>query len=176
MALDNGIQIVPLPGANAVIPALVASGFPTGSFTYLGFLPRKAGARQAVLETVREVSHPLVFYEAPHRLLSSLSDMAELFGGDRQIVIARELTKLHEELWRGSLDQAVTTFSEREPRGEITLVVSGASERPTEWTEADVREALAARLAQGESRSAAAREIAKQSGWAKGKIYDLDVR
>lgn len=176
MAVGNGVQVVPLPGANAVIPALVASGFPTGSFTYLGFLPRKAGARQSVLETVCNISHPLVLYEAPHRLLDTLSDMVSFFGGDRQIVIARELTKLHEEIWRGSLDQAVATFSERAPRGEITLVVSGSSEQPSKWTEEDVREALAARLTQGESRSAAAKAIADQSGWPRREVYNLDVR
>lgn len=176
MAVDNGIQVVPLPGANAVIPALVASGFPTDAFTYLGFLPRKARARQSVLETVRNISHPLVFYEAPHRLLDTLSDMVDFFGGSRQIVIARELTKLHEEIWRGSLEEAIATFSERAPRGEITLVVAGSSKEPSKWAEEDVREALAARLTQGESRSAAARAIAKQSGWPKGEIYNLDVR
>jgi 16S rRNA (cytidine1402-2'-O)-methyltransferase len=176
MAVDNGVQVVPLPGANAVIPALTASGFPTDAFTYLGFLPRKAGLRRSVLEAVRGTSHTLVFYEAPHRLLDTLSDMVDCFGGDRQIVIARELTKLHEEIWRGSLDEAAATFSEREPRGEITLVVSGASGQPEQWTEEDVREALAARLTQGESRSAAARAVAKQSGWPRREIYNLDVR
>jgi len=174
--IAGGYRVVPLPGPSALLPALIASGLPTDSFLYLGFLPRKAGARRAVLQTVRDVPHTLVFYEAPHRLVETLHDMLDVLG-TRQVCIARELTKIHEELWRGSLSEALAAFSQRDPRGEITLVVEGCLPQPESlWRPEQVRAALAEQLAQGESRSAAAKAIAAQSGWPRRTIYDLDMK
>jgi len=173
--IASGYRVVPLPGPSALLPALVASSLPTDSFLYLGFLPRKASARQTALEIVRDIPYTLAFYEAPHRLVETLQDMLDIFGV-RRVCVARELTKIHEELWRGTLDQALAEFSQREPRGEIALIVEGYTPEPdVTWTEAQTRAALVERLAQGESRSAAAKAVAAQSGWARRDVYDLDA-
>jgi 16S rRNA (cytidine1402-2'-O)-methyltransferase len=172
-ALAHGVRVIPLPGPSALLPALVASGLPTDRFLYLGFLPRRKAARRSAIESVREVPHTLALFEAPHRLLDTLSDLGEILG-ERQVAVARELTKLHEEMWRGTLGAALAYFGEHPPRGEITLVVAGASPADAaRWTEAEVRAALAERLAQGESPSAAARTVAKASGWPRKTVYHL---
>jgi 16S rRNA (cytidine1402-2'-O)-methyltransferase len=174
-ALDAGIKVIPLPGPSAVIPALVASGLPTDSFVYLGFLPRKSGARRDALHEVRDAPRTIVLYEAPHRLLDTLADVRDVLG-PRRVAVARELTKLYEEVWRGDVDAAIAYYTEHPPRGEITLVVAGAS--PTEartWTEDEVRAALAGRLAAGEPRAAAAKAVAQEAGWPRRRVYDLDV-
>jgi len=174
-AIEAGVRIVPLPGASALLPALVASGLPTERFTYLGFLPRARSARRATLEQTRNLPHTLVIYEAPHRLIETLTDLLEIYG-PRQVAIARELTKLFEEIWRGPLDVALEHFTQNPPRGEITLVVAGAAPQgPRLWTEEEVRAALRERLTRGESRSAAARAVAEASGWPRRRVYDLDV-
>jgi 16S rRNA (cytidine1402-2'-O)-methyltransferase len=173
--IERGFPIVPLPGSTALIPALVSSGLPTDSFIYLGFLPRKAGARRALLESVRHGQHTLALYEAPHRLLETLADLYAVLG-NRQVAVARELTKLHEEIWRGTLDQALAYFGGGTPRGEITLIVAGATPAvPEVWPEERVRAALAERLARGEPRSAAAGVVAAESGWPRRRVYDLDT-
>lgn len=173
-AIDHEVSVVPLPGPSALLPALVASGLPTDRFAYLGFLPRKAAARRAALETAVSLGMTLVFYEAPHRLVETLRDMLDVLG-PRQVAIGRELTKLYEEIWRGALDSAINAFEQTPPRGEITLVVGGMPEIGAEaWNEDRVRAALRDRLACGESRSAAARAIAEESGWPRRDVYDLD--
>lgn len=174
-ALEGGAVVIPLPGPTALLPALVASGLPSGSFLYLGFLPRRASARRQAIRAVANLPHTLVCYEAPHRLLEALADLGDVLGA-RQICIARELTKLHEEIWRGGLEQALDEFGQREVRGEITLVIGGAPPASEEiWSQDSVRMALRQRLAQGESRAGAARAIADLSGWPRRKVYDLDV-
>ncbi len=174
-AITQGFRVVPLPGASALLTALVASGLPTESFTYLGFLPRRGSARRAALQDVQDEPRTLVFYEAPHRLIETLEDMLAIFG-PRRLAVARELTKLFEEFWRGSLPDAIAYFRENEPRGEITLVVEGKPpEETTVWDEQRVRAALAERLAAGEPRSAAAKAIAARAGWSRRAVYDLDV-
>lgn len=174
-AIEAGVRVVPLPGASALLPALVASGLPTDRFTYLGFLPRARSARRAVLEQARHLPYTVVIYEAPHRLLDTLADLLEMWG-PRQIAVARELTKLFEEIWRGPLDAALEHFTHHPPRGEITLVVAGAPpEAPRLWTEEEVRAALKERLARGEPRRIAARAVAEASGWPRRRVYDLDV-
>jgi 16S rRNA (cytidine1402-2'-O)-methyltransferase len=174
-ALDAGVRVEPLPGASAVIPAVVASGLPTDSFTYLGFLPRRSGARRNALEAVRDAPRTLVMYESPHRLLAALEDVRDVLG-EREVCVARELTKLYEEFWRGPVGEAIAHFTETPPRGEITLVVEGAGRGPEEaWPEADVRAAFAEQMAGGLSRSAAAKAVSEESGWPRRKVYDLDV-
>ncbi len=174
-ALDAGVRVEPLPGASAVIPALVGSGLPTDSFTYLGFLPRRSGARRAALEAVADAPRTLVMYEAPHRLLAALEDVRDVLG-EREVCVVRELSKLHEEFWHSPVSAAIEHFTETAPRGEITLVVDGAGREPEQaWDEADVREAFAAHMAAGLSRSAAAKAASEESGWPRRKVYDLDV-
>ncbi|NDJ33734.1 MAG: 16S rRNA (cytidine(1402)-2'-O)-methyltransferase [Chloroflexi bacterium] len=165
-----GHRVEPLPGPTALIPALVASGLPTDSFLYLGFPPPKEKARRDLLAAVRDLPYTLVFYEAPHRLRDMLADAADILG-DRPAAVAREISKLHEEIWRGTLSGALDHFTE--PRGEIVLVIGGAE--PQVWGEDAVRDALRQRLAAGQARSRAAKAVAAESGWARSDVYDLDV-
>jgi 16S rRNA (cytidine1402-2'-O)-methyltransferase len=173
-ALTRGVQVVPIPGPSAVIAALVVSGLPTDSFVYVGFLPRRASERRKALAALVDETRTLVIYEAPHRLPACLRDALEVLG-DRPVAVGRELTKLHEEIWRGTLRGALARFEEP-PRGEVTLVIGGAipSDAPG-WSEAEVRAALAARLEAGEARASAARAVADEAGWPRRTVYDLDV-
>ncbi len=172
-ALAAGHNVSPIPGPSAPLAALAASGLPTDSFLYLGYLPRKASERKALAKQVADLSHTLIFLEAPHRLLDSLADLHAVLG-DRPIAIARELTKLHEEIWRGSLAEAQQYFAANPPRGEFTLVVHGhtAVEKPA-WSEADLLHAIAKGLGAGESPSALAARLASESGWPRRDIYRL---
>lgn len=125
-AIAAGIQIVPLPGAAALAAVLSASGLPTDRFLFEGFLPAKKSERQAKLQALREQTATLIFYEAPHRLLETLQDMHELLG-DRELVVAREVSKVHEEFLRGTVSEVVMRLSDREVKGEITLVLHGST-------------------------------------------------
>jgi 16S rRNA (cytidine1402-2'-O)-methyltransferase len=169
-AIERGHHIVPLPGATAAIPALVASGLPTDSFIFSGFLPRKTSDRKRALEDVKSDRRTLIFYEAPHRVREALADMLAVFG-NRSICVARELSKVHEEIWRGSITQAMQRFS-TEALGEFVLVVAGAPEAEC-WAEDRVRAALQAEIERGLSASAAARDVAEISGWNKRAVYAL---
>ena len=169
-AIERGHPVVPLPGATAAIPALVASGLPTDSFVFNGFLPRKAGDRKRALEAVKADRRTLIFYEAPHRVRDALGDMLAIFG-DRSICVARELSKVHEEIWRGSIAQARERFGV-EALGEFVLVVAGAPEAGR-WDEDRVQAALRVEIEHGASAAAAARKVAEMSGWNKRAVYAL---
>ena len=121
-AIDRGIMVVPVPGPSAVITALVVSGLPTDQFVYVGFLPRRKGQRQRLLDSVSHESRTIVAFEAPHRLTEALTDIGEILG-DRRISICRELTKVHEEVFRGRVSQARERFAQ--PRGEFSLIIEG---------------------------------------------------
>jgi len=121
-AIERGISVVPIPGASAVITALVVSGLPTDQFIYLGFLPRRKGPRQRLLSSIVDEPRTIVAFETPHRLREALSDIEEILG-NRRISICRELTKIHEEIFRGRVSQAREHFAE--PRGEFSLVIEG---------------------------------------------------
>ncbi len=170
-ALERGFPVVPVPGPSAIVAALAASGLPTDAFVYVGFLPRKAGERRRALEALRGERRTLVLYEAPHRLLDTLADILDTLG-DRPVAIARELTKVHEEMWRGTVSGARAHFAEHAPRGEFTLVIGGAAE-PQAWSEEQVRAALAQRLAAGWSVRDAAADVAARSGWRKRLLYSM---
>lgn len=135
MAIDHGIEVVALPGANAVIPALTASGLPCDRFFFEGFLPVKSAARKRRLQQLQELDHTLVFFESPHRLVKTLRDMREVLG-DRQACVAREISKLHEELLRGTLGTLLTQLDNRTIRGEIVLVIEGTGLRRKERNQA----------------------------------------
>lgn len=126
--IEAGINIECLPGPTALIPALVNSGFPSDRFVFEGFLPHKKG-RQTRLKELLEEPRTMVFYESPHRLLKSLIQMAELFGGEREASVSRELTKLHEETIRGALSDMIEHFTKKPPKGEIVLLVRGKSKK-----------------------------------------------
>ena len=125
-AIENDIQVVPLPGANSIIPALTASGLPTDRFFFEGYLSHKSSARLRRLEQLKDLPHTLVFFESPFRIIKSLNDMLTIFG-PRQSCVAREISKLHEEFIRGSLDNIVKVCSPRKIKGEIVVVVAGTS-------------------------------------------------
>ncbi len=173
--LRAGVEVVPLPGSTAVIAALVASGLPTDQFTFLGFLPRKKHALHAFLREVQDVPHTLVAYESPHRLIEALQAVCDVLGQSRPVCVAREISKMFEEFYRGTAAEALDYFREEPVRGEVTLVIGGKPSRDRLWTEAQVRAALRERLAAGESRTTAAKAIAADSGWKKRDIYALEV-
>jgi len=124
LALKNNIKIIPVPGVSALITALVVSGLPTDKFVFEGFLPRKIKERKRYFKSIENEERTIIFYETPHRLKRALKDMLEILG-DRKVVIARELTKLYEEIIRGKLSQVLTEISTKEIKGEITLIVQG---------------------------------------------------
>lgn len=171
-ALELGIAVVPVPGPSSPIAALSVSGLPTDRFICLGFLPRRAAERRRQLEELAAERSTLIAFEAPHRLVAALADLEATLGGERRCAVCRELTKLHEEVWRGTLAGARAEWLTREPRGEFTLVVAGAG-APGRWEEDAVRTALAPLLAAGVSRSEAARQVARRSGWSKSAVYAL---
>ncbi|UBF26278.1 16S rRNA (cytidine(1402)-2'-O)-methyltransferase [Kovacikia minuta CCNUW1] len=169
---DEGISVVPIPGPSAVIAGLTASGLRSDRFVFEGFLPAKPQLRRSHLEILKTESRTLIFYEAPHRLRQTLQDLA-ILGEDRQVVLARELTKLHEEIWRGTIGQAIAHYRDREPQGEFTLVVAGAELTQPIPSEAALKTELQTLLKQGLSRSEASRQLAQQTSLPRRQIYQL---
>ena len=127
-AVRAGVEVQCLPGATAFVPALVASGLPCDRFAFEGFLPQKKG-RQTKLLSLKEEERTMIFYESPFRLLKTLQQFAEVYGGDRQVSVCREISKVHEESVRGSLDEVIAHFKEKEPKGEIVIVLAGNNEK-----------------------------------------------
>lgn len=173
-AIQAGVKVVPIPGPSAVIAALVASGLPTDKYLFHGFLPRKKKTRQMTLKSLVPLPYTLVFYEAPHRLLALLTDIEEILG-DRQVGIGRELTKLYEEIWRGSAGAAIDYFGQGKIRGELTVVVEGAKVVESRWDEATVKAAFAAEMETGVGRKKAAAAVSLLSNWRKREVYDLTL-
>ena len=174
-AARDGHTIEVVPGPSAAIAALVASGLPTARFVFEGFLSRKAGSRRQRLAELVDDERTLVFYEAPHRLAATLTDLCAVLGAWRRVAVARELTKLHEEIWRGHLNEAAAWAAETPPRGEIALVVQGALP-PGPADEADVEAAVRARLAAGDSARDAAATVAADLGVPKRQAYAVANR
>ncbi len=170
--VEAGLTVVPIPGCSAVVAALIASGLPSDRFVFEGFLPAKPKDRRAHLERLTSESRTLVFYEAPHRLRQTLQDLL-ILGSDRAIVLARELTKLHEEFWRGTIAEAIDQYRDREPMGEFTLVLAGAELNPLVLTDDALKAELQALLNQGISRSEASRQLAQQTALPRRQIYQL---
>lgn len=168
---ERGIPVLVVPGPSAVVSALAISGLPTGRFTFEGFLSTAKKSRREHLEEVRGEKRTMVFYEAPHKLLSTLEDMLSAWG-NRRIAIVRELTKIHEEVRRTTLEEAVTFYRENTPKGEFVLVVEGAKPEETEEMTPEQAVELARNLMeQGYSASEAAKEAAKVSSLKKGELY-----
>ncbi len=170
-AIERGIAVVPIPGAVALIAGLVASGLPTDSFLFAGFLPVKKMARQSKLRDLKAERATLVCYEAPHRIRETLADALEVLG-DRQASLARELTKLHEQFIRGKLSELVAHFEAHQPRGEMTLVIAGSDNDnlPTVET-GSVSEQVERLMSDGLSRNDAIRQAAKSRGLTKRDAY-----
>ncbi len=169
-AAEAGCKVVPIPGPCAAVAALSASGLDGDSFFFQGFLPRQAGLRRRLLERLARLPATLVFYESPRRTAQTLEELAEVLGGNRRAVVARELTKVHEELVRGTLSELAEQCGRRRVRGEVVLIVEGAGpDRGIEDWEVD--QELAQLLAKGLSPGQAARRLAEWSGWPRRKLY-----
>jgi 16S rRNA (cytidine1402-2'-O)-methyltransferase len=170
-AIDAGYTVSVVPGASAPVSALVISGLPTDAFTYLGYLPRRSQDRRRLLAEAAQLPYTLIFLETPHRLLDALVDMQAVLG-DRPLAVARELTKLHEEVFRGTINQAQAHFEAQAPRGEFTLVVGGY-QAPAQgpWDEARLETEIRARLETGAQSSLLSAELAAESGWRKRDVY-----
>lgn len=173
-AIENGIKVVPVPGAVALIAGLTASGLPTDSFLFVGFLPNKKMARQTRLEELKPERMTLVFYEAPHRIRETLADALEILG-DRQASLARELTKLHEQFIRGKLSEVMAHFDSHEPRGEMTLVIAGNDKDNLTAVETGSINEQIQRLMNdlNLSRNEALKLAAKSRGLSKREAYQL---
>ncbi|MBW4684950.1 MAG: 16S rRNA (cytidine(1402)-2'-O)-methyltransferase [Komarekiella atlantica HA4396-MV6] len=171
--IEANIPVVPIPGASAAITALSAAGLPTDRFVFEGFLPPKAQQRQEHLEALQTESRTLILYESPHRLRETLQDLALVWGSDRQIVLGRELTKLFEEFWRGTIAEAIAHYSQREPQGEYTLVVAGNPPTQLLLTPEELKAELQQLINQGISRSQASRQLAKMTSLPRRQLYQL---
>ncbi|MBM6887803.1 16S rRNA (cytidine(1402)-2'-O)-methyltransferase [Pseudoflavonifractor phocaeensis] len=172
----NGVDVVSIPGPCALVTALAASGLPTGRFTFEGFLAMNKKNRRAHLEELVGERRTMIFYEAPHKLTATLDDLTAAFGPDRRISLCRELTKLHEEVRRTTLGEAVRWYAENPPRGEFVLVVEGAPESVEEAITLEDGLALVDRLrAEGRSLRDAVKLAAKETGLPKNQLYDLAV-
>ncbi len=179
-AIAEGARVVPVPGPSAVLAALVGSGLPTDRFVFLGFPPRKAGARQELLAQLRPLPATLVFFESPHRVVATLTDLGAVLGADRPACLARELTKTHEEFVRGTLAELAQRYESERPLGEVTLVVGGAPEQGAAQgpTEDELRAMGRALLAKGLSVRDAADTLASDTGKPRRETYRmiLDLR
>ena len=174
LAIRHEIPVVPIPGASAFLSALVASGLPTDSFRFNGFLPAKRGERRAALEVIRTSLGTQVFYEAPHRIVETLEDIVEVLGEARQVVIAREVTKLHEEFLRGRASELLKTLRERDVvKGEITLLIGKSEVEPQSSTvRATVRQRMDQIMAEEKlDEKAALKRVAKERGISKSEAY-----
>src|SRR6202451_3407775 len=175
LAIRHHVPVVPIPGASAYLAALVASGLPTDSFRFSGFLPAKSGQRRKLLESVSDTPRTQVFYEAPHRLLETLTDVVEMLGAERHIVVAREVTKLHEEFLRGRAGDVLEELNKRgEVKGEITLLIAKQesseprSPSPERTVARRVREVMASDQV---DEKAALKKVAKERGIGKSEAY-----
>ena len=171
---DAGVPVTVVPGPTAALSALAVSGLPTGRFAFEGFLPVQKNGRKQRLEETRGDPRTLIFYEAPHKLRATLTDMAESFGPDRPLTLVRELTKIHEELIRTTLGGALDLYAQREPKGEFVLVVGGAPDPEQTAGQSTPEEAALLALemaAEGLSLSEAAKRAAAQTGCKKSQVY-----
>ena len=177
LAAEAGVTVTVVPGACAAITALALSALPTGKFCFEGFLPAAKGERKKRLEALRSEERTVIYYEAPHKLRGTLADMAEILGGGRKISLARELTKINEEIARMTIGEAVTLYTEREPRGEYVLVVEGAvagsSTEENPLLSLSPEEHVSHYEGEGLARMAAIKAAARDRGMSKSELYKL---
>jgi 16S rRNA (cytidine1402-2'-O)-methyltransferase len=176
-AIATGARVVPVPGPSAVLAALVGAGLPTDRFLFLGFPPRKSGARRRLFESVRALPFTLIFYESPLRTGATLVDLAAVLGDERRACVARELTKPYEEFVRDRLEALAARYAEARPLGEVTLVVAGAEgDGEMALDDDEIRRRAAAMVSKGRSASDAARELAALTGRPRREVYALVAR
>lgn len=174
LAIAADITVTPLPGANAALSALICSGIDTTRFSFFGFLPKTTKKRREVLESLAKETSTLLFYESPHRLKATLKELAETFGADRQVAVARELTKKFESFVRGSLGSAVVHFQENQPRGEFCIVIAGCTADEKERTDEEVLPPallVAQWMQEGLEKKAAIKKAALALGISKRDVY-----
>jgi 16S rRNA (cytidine1402-2'-O)-methyltransferase len=176
-AIAHSIVVIPIPGVSAGITALSASGLATERFVFEGFLPVKGQGRKDRLEQITTETRTMIFYEAPHRLVTTLQDLAAVLGENRAVVLARELTKVHEEIWRGDLISAIALYQGKlQPKGEYTLLVAGAEKaNQIVLSESQLKEELQQLLQQGMTRSQASRQLTKFTTLSRQEIYQLTL-
>lgn len=172
-AIEAEIPVIPIPGATAGITALSASGLPTDRFVFEGFLPASGQERQERLERLAAESRTLIFYESPYRLQQTLGDLANNFSPCRKIVLARELTKLHEQFWRGTIEEAIAYYADHEPKGEFTLILAGVPPESPILSEAALKAELSQLMNQGLSRSQAARQLSHITHLPRRQLYQI---
>lgn len=177
LCAEAGVTVTAIPGPCAAVTALSISGLPTGRFTFEGFLSTNKKSRFAHLDSLRTEQRTMIFYEAPHKLTATLTDLAQVFGETRRISLCRELTKLHEEVLRMTLGEAVQYYRTTEPRGEYVLVVEGARETPqAAATQDDAVARAQALIAQGYSKKDAVRQAAAETGFPRNALYDAILK
>lgn len=169
------IVVSPIPGPAAVVSAIAASALPSDRFTFEGFLPVKGKVRAERLAQLAKEPRTMVLYESPHRLLKTLTDLQTYLGTDRQITVARELTKRYEEFWRGTISGALEHFTMTEPRGEFTVAIAGHITTPAILSETELLQKLQSLITQGLSPSKASRQLAQETGLSKREIYQLSL-
>lgn len=173
-ASERSIPIIPIPGPSVIITALVASGLPTNSFTYLGFLPHRAGERKNLLKSVINENKTLIIFESPHRLIAALNDILAILG-DRRIAVCREMTKLHEEVFRGTISQTLKHFTQ--PRGEFTLVIEGKKEESKPDVKIiDIEKKLRLLRKSGVTAKEATARVAEETGLPRKEIYQTWIK
>jgi 16S rRNA (cytidine1402-2'-O)-methyltransferase len=173
LAIRHHLPVVPIPGASAFLSALVASGLPTDSFRFSGFLPAKRGQRRQALESVKDSPRTQVFYEAPHRVVEAVEDVVEILGADRHIVIAREVTKIHEEFLRGSAGEILATLRSRaDVKGEITLLIAKAESQKPRAETVSLRQRMEQMMtSENLDEKVALKRVAKEMGVSKSEAY-----
>ena len=174
--IKSSITIVPLPGAIAGVNGLIASGLTTERFVFEGFLPPKKKLRDKLLASLSSEKRTVIFYEAPHRLQKTLADLANYLGVNRPIVLARELTKLHEQFWRGTIQEAIDFHQTQQPKGEYTIIVAGNDEsEELELSTEEIKQEMKSLIAQGMSKTEASKYLAKQTNMSRREIYNLSI-
>jgi 16S rRNA (cytidine1402-2'-O)-methyltransferase len=173
--IAENISIVPIPSATAGITALICSGLTTERFVFEGFLPTTGKEGRARLESLRQEERTIILYEAPHRLLSTLDILREVLGGERRLAIGRELTKIHEQIWRGTIQECLDYFQTHSPKGEFTIVIAGKTITPHQWNDTDLQRELINLLQQGMSKSSASKYLAEVTQVPRRHIYQLSL-
>jgi 16S rRNA (cytidine1402-2'-O)-methyltransferase len=167
-AINRTIPVIPIPGPSVLVTALVLSGLPADSFYFLGFLPHKAGERRRMLASCLKVTQTLITFEAPHRINKSLQDMQDVLG-NRRIVVCRELTKIHEEIFRGTIDEALRHFTA--PRGEFTLVIEGNKEQASPIIDRNLEDRIRKMQKSGATAKAAVAQLVEETGLSRKELY-----
>jgi len=174
-AIDNDYPVLSAPGPAAFVAAVIVSGLPTDRIAFEGFLPRAGQDRTRRLTELSRETRTLVLYEAPHRLVRTVADLAKVCGENRQVVLCRELTKMHEEIWRGTFAEAQNFVAEREPRGEYVIVIAPFASEENSVTDDEIAMALVERLNAGDSKKKAVEHVVTKFNVARNRVYDISI-